>query len=283
MQKATQAYFQTQLTTTSQGDLLVMLYDGAIAYLSEAKEKMAEKNFAEKGMLISKALDVISELDGSLNMEKGGELSKNLHNLYIYSQNKLLQANLKMNQEFVEEVIGILTSLRSAFAEIVHTPEALKAQSQAPEQAPVNINAIRKSSDFSVFGEQQTPAPNNRQSTGASTSTMARAYTQQASAFGQSSAPVDSTTMSHAPAAPLPSEAPAAQSAPVTQPAQATSAKAGSPSAPNSNTANEQATDKAAASGPTAAVPASGGASISGFSRQMMGSSLYRKVAEANV
>lgn len=291
MQKATQAYFQTQLTTTSQGDLLVMLYDGAIAYLSEAKEKMAEKNFAEKGMLISKALDVISELDGSLNMEKGGELSKNLHNLYIYSQNKLLQANLRMNQEFVEEVIGILTSLRSAFAEIVHTPEAIKAQSQAPEQAPVNINAIRKSNDFDAFGqEKQIPAPNNRQSTGASTSTMARAYNQQASVFGQAATPA----AANAPDATANANVPTAPAAPVAQVASAQSATAtvaGQGPSQASNMAASQAPGQAAPSAPAtatlatpaptaaSATPVSNGANISGFSRQMMGNNFYRKMA----
>ena len=79
MQKASVAYMQTQITTTNQGELLLMLYAGAIKFLTRAREEIEKKNYSEKGMLISKAMDVIAELDGSLNMERGGELSKNLH------------------------------------------------------------------------------------------------------------------------------------------------------------------------------------------------------------
>ena len=84
MMKAAQAYFQTQVQTTSQGQLLLMLYDGAIKFLKQAKTKIQERNYAQKGILISKAIDVISELDSSLNPEKGGDLATNLHNLYFF-------------------------------------------------------------------------------------------------------------------------------------------------------------------------------------------------------
>ena len=71
MQKAAQAYFQTQVATTSQADLLLLLYEGAIKFLKMAKVKIDERDYAEKGILISKAMDVIAELDSSLNVQKG--------------------------------------------------------------------------------------------------------------------------------------------------------------------------------------------------------------------
>ena len=61
MHKAAQAYLQTQVTTTSQGELLLLLYDGAIKFLTQAKERMAARDMAGKGVLISKALDVDDE------------------------------------------------------------------------------------------------------------------------------------------------------------------------------------------------------------------------------
>jgi flagellar protein FliS len=109
---------QTQVTTTTPGHIVVLLYDGAITFLEQAKEEIEAKNFAKKGILISQALDIIAELDGSLNNEKGGELSQNLHRLYMYCNTRLLRANLKMDTSIINEVIGILSSFRSAFAEI---------------------------------------------------------------------------------------------------------------------------------------------------------------------
>lgn len=121
MHKAANAYMQTHVTTTTPGHLVVMLYDGAITFLEQAKQEIAANNFAKKGILISQALDIIAELDGSLNNEKGGELAQNLHRLYMYCNTRLLRANLKMDTAIIDEVIGILSSFRSAFAEISRT------------------------------------------------------------------------------------------------------------------------------------------------------------------
>ncbi len=124
MQKATQAYVQAQVTTTSQGQLLVLLYDGGIKYLTQAKEKIATRDVKAKGNLISRALDVINELDGSLNMDKGGSLAENLHKLYFYCSTRLLLANIRLDPALIDEVIQILSGLRSAYAEILDNPEA---------------------------------------------------------------------------------------------------------------------------------------------------------------
>lgn len=121
MQRAANAYMQTQVTTTTPGHLVVMLYDGAITFLEQAKQEIEVRNYAKKGILISQALDIISELDGSLNTDKGGEIAQNLHKLYMYCSTRLLQANLKMDITLINEVIGILSSFRSAFSEISKT------------------------------------------------------------------------------------------------------------------------------------------------------------------
>jgi flagellar protein FliS len=68
MQKGAQAYFSTHIATTDQGQLLLMLYDGALKFLAQAREKMLERDMAGKGVLISKAIDIVNELASSLNM-----------------------------------------------------------------------------------------------------------------------------------------------------------------------------------------------------------------------
>jgi len=139
MLKATQAYLQTQVNTTTQGDLLIMLYDGAIKFLGQAKKKIEEKDYAQKGILITKAINVISELDESLNGQKGGELAQNLHKLYFYCNTRLLKANLEMNTALVDEVLRILSALRSAFDQINGTSEqnsAVISLSSEPRPAP---------------------------------------------------------------------------------------------------------------------------------------------------
>lgn len=130
MNKAANAYFQTKVRTTDQGQLLLMLYDGALRYLGQAREKILAKDYAAKGVLISKVIDIINELSGSLNLEKGGSLATNLNNLYVLCTARLLQSNLKMTVEPLDSVVDILSGLRSAYAQIIETPEARKAAAE---------------------------------------------------------------------------------------------------------------------------------------------------------
>lgn len=130
MNKAANAYFQTKVSTTDQGQLLIMLYDGALRYLAQARDKIIAKDYAAKGVLISKVIDIINELSASLNMEKGGSLATNLNNLYVLCTARLLQANLKMNLESLDSVTHILSGLRSAYAQIIETPEAKRATAE---------------------------------------------------------------------------------------------------------------------------------------------------------
>lgn len=118
---AARAYFSTKVNTTSQEELVVMLFEAAIKFLEQAKIKIEEKDYQEKGNSISKALDIIAELDSSLNSEKGGEVAQNLHTLYLFCQSRLLMANLKMDVKIIDEVIGMLKQVGSAFAEIIQS------------------------------------------------------------------------------------------------------------------------------------------------------------------
>lgn len=125
--RATQAYMQTNIGTADQGRLLLMLYDGALKFLQQAREKMLEKDYAAKGILISKVIDIVNELSSSLNMERGGDLAVNLSNLYFLCTARLLEANLKMSVERLDSVSQILSGLRSAYAQIIDKPEAKQA------------------------------------------------------------------------------------------------------------------------------------------------------------
>jgi len=136
MLKAAKAYLVTQVSTASQGDLLLMLYDTAIKHLRQAIEKMRAGDVAGKGVLISKALSIISELQESLNKERGGDISKNLFQLYFFCNSRLLMANLKMQPDMVEEVIAILSGLRQAFAQILPTQDGVASLAQP--QAAIN-------------------------------------------------------------------------------------------------------------------------------------------------
>lgn len=150
MLKAAKAYLSTQVSTATQGDVLLMLYDTAIKHLKLAKEKMAARDFAGKGMLITKAIEIVSELHECLNKERGGEVAKNLSQVYFFCNTKLLQANMEMNPDKLDDVVGILSGLRQAFSQIIPGQEGMAPASQSailrpagePQAAPAPVPQV---------------------------------------------------------------------------------------------------------------------------------------------
>jgi len=222
MQAAAKSYFQTQVTTTTQGDLLIMLFDGALKFLHQAKEKIAERNYAQKGILISKAIDILSELQGSLNAKKGGELADRLQKLYFYCNSRLVMANLKLDVARIDEVIDILGGLREAFneanAKVGSKAVPVSASQSAPRLAPAGSapTATVSSSAYSLSAQAAGVPP---RPTGLPTPAIATAPKAQPALPTPALAVVrpagqDAAPAADAPAASIPSEAPEAAPAP---------------------------------------------------------------------
>ena len=118
--RALSAYSRVDLETTvnsaSPIQLVILLYDGAIAALAAAKGQMQQNKFAEKGRLITKAIDIIEGLRAVLDFKKGGEIAGNLNELYEYMKHRLTLSNLKNDPEGPSEVIRLLNELRSSWA-----------------------------------------------------------------------------------------------------------------------------------------------------------------------
>lgn len=103
-------YKQMQITTASPGQVLIMLYEGAILNVKKATIAIREKNLSDKGKYIGKAHDIINELNNTLNHEVGGNVSKDLENLYNFMITQLLKANLDQNAECL---IGVQKNLET--------------------------------------------------------------------------------------------------------------------------------------------------------------------------
>lgn len=113
-----EAYQNTAVMTQSRGHLIVMLYDGAIKFLKLAIREMEAKNFEAKGKYLTRAQDIIFELNAVLDMESGGEIAANLRKLYMYMNSRLNDANIKMDPEIVNEVVSLLSELNRSWKAI---------------------------------------------------------------------------------------------------------------------------------------------------------------------
>lgn len=110
---------ETGVSTANPHKLILMLYDGALLQIRTAGIAMQSRDIPGKGTAISKAIEIIiNGLKVSLDMEAGGELAERLSALYQYMSDRLLYANLHNNQPALDEVTGLLMTLREAWAEI---------------------------------------------------------------------------------------------------------------------------------------------------------------------
>ena len=113
-----QMYRKTNVVTADPKRLVLMCYEGAIDCLKIGTQKLSEKDYEGKGRNIAKARDIISELKSSLDFEQGGTIATNLDSLYNYMLKRIMEADLQNNAQAIEDVIGLLWELKSAWEEI---------------------------------------------------------------------------------------------------------------------------------------------------------------------
>lgn len=111
-------YRGVQLNTASPAQLVVMLYDGALRFASEADEAFGRDDRARAGDRIGRALAIVDELAATLDPAHAPELAENLLALYGYCKRRLLEANLGRDRNALADVVAALTPLREAWATV---------------------------------------------------------------------------------------------------------------------------------------------------------------------
>lgn len=126
------AYRKTTVITADPGKLVLMCYEGAIDQLKIAIMKYREKDYEAKFKALTKATNLIDELLYSLDFEKGGDISRHLQAIYNYMTARILQADVNRDIDGIDEVIGLLTELLSAWKEII-AGQSRKMQPESTE------------------------------------------------------------------------------------------------------------------------------------------------------
>ncbi len=117
--KGVSAYQNAAVTTQSKGRLIVLLYDGAIKFMKLAIRDLEAQNYEAKGRYISRAQDIINELNAVLEMDAGGEIAANLRQLYCFMNNRLSEANTKRDPQMIHEVITLMEELNQSWKAII--------------------------------------------------------------------------------------------------------------------------------------------------------------------
>jgi flagellar protein FliS len=139
-----ESYRRIATQTAPPGQLILMLYDGAIRSLEQALRGFGSDDPATANATIhngvQRAVEIVRELNYSLNMEKGGECAATLRRLYDYFERRLFESNLRKERTGIEEVLRHLNTLRDAWATM------LTNQTFAPAPDPLRPPAVAAAS-----------------------------------------------------------------------------------------------------------------------------------------
>ena len=129
-------YRKNEVSTSSQGRLILMMYEGAIKFATMALQSIEKGDIAGQGKYINKTHDIINELSLALDLKKGGEVAQSLESLYQFMLSQLTLANIKSDRKALEIVIKILTPLSEAWEQLLH---ASTNTGQGDHKPPKNI------------------------------------------------------------------------------------------------------------------------------------------------
>ncbi|MBC7464384.1 MAG: flagellar export chaperone FliS [Bdellovibrio sp.] len=114
-----QKYKQVSIMSASREQILLMLYEGAIKFTKLAMKALEEKKIADRGQNILRAYDIILELHATLDHKVGGELSKQLEQLYLFMMDQYTQANIKGEMAPLQANLKVLENLYDGWKQAI--------------------------------------------------------------------------------------------------------------------------------------------------------------------
>ncbi|XQY91510.1 flagellar export chaperone FliS [Metabacillus sp. HB246100] len=111
------AYQQSSVATASSGELTLMLYDGCLKFIKQAKLSIEKEHYEEKNKSILKAQKIITELMVTLNTDI--EISKNMMVMYEYMNSRLIEANIKNENFILDEVEALVKEFRETWKQVI--------------------------------------------------------------------------------------------------------------------------------------------------------------------
>lgn len=110
-------YKQQSVNTATPEELTLMLYDGCIKFIKLARFAINDKEIEKANDNLLKAQAIVTELD--ITLDDKYELSKNLHSLYDFVLDRLVNANIKKDASLLDAAESVITDLRDGWKEAI--------------------------------------------------------------------------------------------------------------------------------------------------------------------
>lgn len=114
-----QAYQQNSVSTASPGELTLMLYNGCLKFIKQARLAIEQKNTQDKNLNLQKAQRIIQELMITLNPE--AVVSESMMSMYDYMNRRLIEVNMSNDLDILAEVEGYVTEFRDTWKQVIQS------------------------------------------------------------------------------------------------------------------------------------------------------------------
>jgi len=146
------SYRRAAVENASPVGLVIILYDVLVRDLKRAIEAMRARDIEKRSTELKHALLVLQQLDGSLDMEKGGEAARNFSSFYAEMRRKIMEAQVKNGTETLERQIELLLDVREAWQQV--------DPGQPGPDKPVPDISPRSSAEVVVGASDEQPGAN---------------------------------------------------------------------------------------------------------------------------
>jgi len=108
----------SQAMVADKVELIQMLFDGLLDSLVTARGHIQRNAIEDKNKSLVRAGRIVIGLQGALDLEKGGDLARNLHELYSYVTRRLVYVNAHNDLAVLEEVQTLMGEIRQAWRDV---------------------------------------------------------------------------------------------------------------------------------------------------------------------
>ena len=109
-------YRSQSVGTAGPAQLVMMLFDGALAAVAKAERALTEGDLGDSHDSLVLAQEIIAELAASLDVARGGEVARSFSALYDFCQRGLIAANVRKSAEPLAAVVQVITELKAGWS-----------------------------------------------------------------------------------------------------------------------------------------------------------------------
>ena len=122
--------------------LVVLLYGGAITALMRAISAIETNNIEKRVSELNKVLDILAELQGTLDFDKGGAVAQQLEKFYVVTRSQVLEASIKSSKPILEGLVKHMTGIKETWQQVERetTMKGVSGLAAAP-QPPTSLVA----------------------------------------------------------------------------------------------------------------------------------------------